>query len=259
MSATLAADLYQEYFGVTDPVIRVGARRFPVKEVFLDNILKETRLSSKDARKATELLKESLALKCKKSPPAQHMEKMYSVVASLATVIGPPGTSVLIFVPGMNESKLVWDAMLDQSPGKLELTLPRLVVAITELIEGIAIPGIRFTCIPIHSDIPFEDQMLVFDASKEDEVKVVIATNAAESSLTLPEVDNVICLGLCKQIVYNEASHRQMLTPTWISKASATQRAGRTGRVRPGTVYRMYARECYETYMDSFEPGEMLR
>ena len=133
------------------------------------------------------------------------------------------------------------------------------VVAITELVESVTMPGTRFTCIPIHSDIPFEDQMLVFSASKADEVKIVIATNAAESSLTLPEVDNVICLGLCKQIVYNEASHRQMLTPTWISRASATQRAGRTGRVRPGTVYRMYARDCYESCMDPFEPGEMLR
>lgn len=78
--------------------------------------------------------------------------------------------------------------------------------------------------------------MDVFEKSKENEVKVIIATNAAESSVTLPEVDNVICLGLCKQIAYNEMSHRQMLIPTWISRASATQRAGRTGRLRPGTV-----------------------
>lgn len=137
--------------------------------------------------------------------------------------------------------------------------LPCAVLAITDLVESITIPGRRFTCVPIHSDIPFEDQMMAFDASKNDEVKVVIATNAAESSLTLPEVDNVICLGLCKQIVYNPASHRQMLTPTWISKASATQRAGRTGRVRPGTVYRMYARESYVSHMEPFEKGEMLR
>lgn len=95
--------------------------------------------------------------------------------------------------------------------------------------------------------------------AKRDEVKIVIATNAAESSVTLPDVDNVICLGLCKQIVYNEASHRQMLLPTWISRASATQRAGRTGRVRPGTVYRMYPKQAFESQMDAFEPGELLR
>ena len=76
--------------------------------------------------------------------------------------------------------------------------------------------------------------MSVFDAPKKGEVKVIIATNAAESSLTLPDVDHVVCLGLCKQIIYNSASHRQILVPTWISRASATQRAGRTGRLREG-------------------------
>ena len=134
-----------------------------------------------------------------------------------------------------------------------------LVVAITEHIENIERAGIKFVCVPIHSDIPFEDQMHVFDTARAGEANIILATNAAESSVTLPNVDSVICLGLCKQIVYNEASHRQMLMPTWISKASATQRAGRTGRVRPGTVYRMYSRETYESWMEAYEPGEMLR
>jgi len=107
--------------------------------------------------------------------------------------------------------------------------------------------------------VPFEEQMLAFEPPKEGEVKVVIATNAAESSLTLPDVDHVICLGLCKQIVYNKASHRQMLVPTWISKASATQRAGRTGRVRKGNVYRLYSRDTFHKYMQQFDVGELVR
>ena len=52
-----------------------------------------------------------------------------------------------------------------------------------------------YICLPIHSDVPFEEQMAAFDPPKEGEVKVIIATNAAESSLTLPDVDHVICLG----------------------------------------------------------------
>ena len=50
-----------------------------------------------------------------------------------------------------------------------------------------------------------------------------------------------------------------MLAPVWISRASATQRAGRTGRVAPGIVFRLYARECFEHHMVAFEPGEMVR
>eukprot|EP00957_Ditylum_brightwellii_P103459 7883547-Ditylum_brightwellii.AAC.1 len=74
--------------------------------------------------------------------------------------------------------------------------------------------------------------MTAFDSPEKGKVKIIIATNAAESSVTLPDVDHVICLGLCKQISYNPQSHRQILDSTWISRASATQRAGRTGRVR---------------------------
>lgn len=105
MSATLAADMYQQYFGVPEPPIRVGARRFPVKEVFLDDLKKAVRLSNKDAKKTNELLNESLKLKCQIPPPMQYMEKLFQVVANLATAVGKPGTSVLIFVPGMNESE----------------------------------------------------------------------------------------------------------------------------------------------------------
>eukprot|EP01041_Mallomonas_annulata_P006112 gene6112-12377_t len=68
-----------------------------------------------------------------------------------------------------------------------------------------------------------------------DEVKVVIATNAAESSITLPDVDVVICLGTHKSMRYVKQNHYVQLVNTWISKASATQRAGRTCLVPPGS------------------------
>ena len=66
-------------------------------------------------------------------------------------------------------------------------------------------------------------------------------------------------LGLCKQLAYNKASHRQILHSTWISKASATQRKGRTGRVREGHLYRLYPRSSYENDLPKFEVGEMHR
>ena len=79
-------------------------------------------------------------------------------------------------------------------------------------------------------------------------IKVIIATNAAESSITLPDVDCVICLGTHKALQYDSRHHRVQLINTWISKASATQRAGRTGRVRPGTVYRLYSTKLYDSF-----------
>lgn len=237
MSATLAAGLYQSYFEVQHPVIFVGARRFPVREVYLEDLGKNFPLLSKMQLTVSGLVEECTKLKCKRPPSPSYLEKLYSVVAYLATVIGKPGSAVLVFVPGMND-----------------------IVAISEMIEQLFVPGLSFKCLPVHGDIPFEDQMSVFSEAGPKEVKIIIATNAAESSVTLPDCDHVVCLGMCKQIVYNEASHRQMLTPTWISRASATQRAGRTSRVRAGgTVYRLYTRDVFERWMEPFEPGEMVR
>jgi len=237
MSATLAAGKFQEYFGVSDPVIKVGAKRFPIEEIFLEDLSSKYSFPHKMTKSFESLVSECNRLQCKTSPSNSYMEKLFQVVASLATTVGKLGSAVLIFVAGMND-----------------------IVSVTECIEQLMVPGLVFKCFPVHSDIAFEDQMKVFDDVESNEVKIIIATNAAESSVTLPDCDHVICLGLCKQIVYNKLSHRQMLLPTWISRASSTQRAGRTSRVRPGgRVYRMYTRECFTNYMLEFEPGEILR
>lgn len=97
--------MYQEYFEVPEPPIKVGARRFPVEEVFLEDITRHKALSVKERKQAEKLLTDCKEMKCKRPPSMAYMEKLYSVVASLATVVGKPGTSVLIFVPGMNDSK----------------------------------------------------------------------------------------------------------------------------------------------------------
>jgi HrpA-like RNA helicase len=235
MSATLATKLYQDYFNVPNDPIHVGVRCFPIEQYFVED-LKQFNLPKNEAAAALAIQRECESKRCNSAPSQAELTKRFSLAARLTTIVGTPGSSVLIFVPGMNE-----------------------IVSITECIENFYIPGVKYTCYPIHSDIPFDEQMDAFKAPAQDEVKVIIATNAAESSVTLPAVDHVICLGLCRQIMYNQSSHRQVLTPCWISRASATQRAGRTGRVRPGNVYRLYTRHAFESYMEEFEAGEMVR
>jgi HrpA-like RNA helicase len=88
------------------------------------------------------------------------MSKLLSLVSSLVVSVAEMGSSVLIFVPGMNE-----------------------IVGISELIEAMFVPGKRFTCIPVHSDIPFEDQMKVFERTDDDECRVIIATNSGTNRL----------------------------------------------------------------------------
>jgi len=236
MSATMAAELYSQYFGTPEPPIHVGVRTFPIKEFFVEDLKSLLSLSTKHAKLAQDVHNHCEKTRCTSAPPATNMDKLYRLATQITASVGGNGSSVLIFVPGMSD-----------------------IEAIIELIENIHVNNTVFICLPIHSDVPFEEQMAAFAPAKKGEVKVIIATNAAESSLTLPDVDHVICLGLCKQIVYNRASHRQMLVPTWISKASATQRAGRTGRVRSGNVYRLYSRNTFKLYMQPFDQGELVR
>ena len=235
MSATLATKMYKAYFNVPNEPIHVGVRTYPITEYFVED-LERFGLPQQEVRAAKAIQREVDTNFCSNAPSAMEMKHRFSLAARLASIVCEPGSSVLIFVPGMAE-----------------------IIAISEAIEAYHKAGIRYTCFPIHGDIPFEEQMDAFNPPEFDEVKVIIATNAAESSVTLPNVDHVICLGLCRQIVYNQASHRQMLTSAWISKASATQRAGRTGRVRPGNVYRLYTKKAFDSHMEEFEPGEMLR
>jgi HrpA-like RNA helicase len=104
--------------------------------------------------------------------------------------------------------------------------------------------------IPMHSLLSFEDQMAAFHPGAGDtRTRVVIATNIAESSVTLPDVHTVIDFGRAKTIEYVPKLNAPALRTTWISQASAAQRAGRAGRLMPGTVYRMYTRSFHDGVM----------
>jgi ATP-dependent RNA helicase DHX57 len=151
MSATLAAKLYQEYFDLAQPPIKVGARRFPIQEVFVEDLPSTLHLSPKDKKAVRQIEAECRKTMCISPPSNSAMDSLYNLAAQIAISVGKPGKSVLIFVPGMND-----------------------IVAISELIEKTFVPGVTFTCIPVHSDVPFEDQLTIFEES--DEVKVIIAT-----------------------------------------------------------------------------------
>ena len=93
-----------------------------------------------------------------------------------------------------------------------------------------------------HSDVPFDEQLSVFQ--KTESVRVILATNAAESGVTIPDCDHVIDLGTAKELTYNAATHRSMLDQVWISQSSAVQELGERAGATP-TVYRLYGRDRY--------------
>jgi len=96
--------------------------------------------------------------------------------------------------------------------------------------------GAAFTLVPLHGGLTLEEQQRAF--ARTPRRKVILATNVAETSLTIPGVGVVIDAGLVRQTLYQDG--RASLTLTPIAEDSATQRAGRAGRTAPGVCYRLW-------------------
>ncbi|KAK4589753.1 hypothetical protein RGQ29_020362 [Quercus rubra] len=113
--------------------------------------------------------------------------------------------------------------------------------------------------LPLYSGLSRAEQELIFTPTPRGKRKVVISTNIAETSLTLEGIVYVVDSGFSKQRFYNPISDIENLVVAPLSKASARQRAGRAGRVRPGKCYRLYTEEYFVNEMSAEGIPEMQR
>src|SRR5690606_11679209 len=122
---------------------------------------------------------------------------------------------VLVFLPGKREIDRARDALC-------------------------ALGGPSPALVPLHGELPLADQQAALAAAPVGSRRVVLATNVAESSLTLPGVRAVVDLGLAREPRFDPNSGFTRLDTAMISQASADQRAGRAGRLGPGFALRMW-------------------
>ena len=107
--------------------------------------------------------------------------------------------------------------------------------------------------IPLYSTLPPHQQQKIFEHAPSPNKKgilgrkIIIATNIAETSITIDGIVYVIDPGFSKQKVFNPRMRVESLLVSPISKASAKQRAGRAGRTRPGKCFRLYTEASYKT------------
>ncbi|KAI0378589.1 P-loop containing nucleoside triphosphate hydrolase protein [Hypomontagnella monticulosa] len=121
-------------------------------------------------------------------------------------------------------------------------------------------PGpLKMHVLPLYSLLPTREQMRVFEDPPEGSRAVILATNVAETSLTIPNTRYVFDSGRSKERKYNRETGVQSYEIGWISKASANQRAGRAGRTGPGHCYRLYSSAVYERDFPQFADPELLR
>ncbi|KAL9029057.1 MAG: hypothetical protein Q9196_002665, partial [Gyalolechia fulgens] len=126
-------------------------------------------------------------------------------------------------------------------------------------IEGSTPSLSQIHVLPLYSQLQTKDQLKVFEPPPEGSRLIVLATNVAETSLTIPGIRYVFDCGRAKEKKYDQTSGVQSFEVSWISKASATQRAGRAGRTGPGHCYRLYSSAVYERDFKEYAEPEILR
>ncbi|KAI5289572.1 DEAH-box ATP-dependent RNA helicase prp22 [Ascosphaera aggregata] len=141
----------------------------------------------------------------------------------------PPG-DILLFLTGQEEIDTACEILYERMKA-LGNTVPELLI------------------LPVYSALPSEMQSRIFEAAPEGSRKVVIATNIAETSITIDNIYYVIDPGFVKQNAYDPKLGMDSLVVTPISQAQAKQRAGRAGRTGPGKCYRLYTEAAYQSEM----------
>lgn len=150
-----------------------------------------------------------------------------------------PKGAVLVFLPGWEEISYLERALLrnDHTAATFELAL-------------------------LHSRLSAQEQRRAFLKPPRGKRKLILATNIAETSLTIEDVVFVIDCGKSKQAhalaTTSSSSFVMGLQTTWVAKANCVQRTGRAGRVRPGVCFRLFSRARYEAAMKEFMVPELL-
>lgn len=225
MSATINCRQFAEYFGAPvrgkmNPayIFEVEGAPYAIDEFYLDDLKHMFPYRAElphpdDPCVHEEMYNVAISL-------IQSFDEMESKDCSYGDPKGAVGTergSVLVFLPGLHEICYMQEAL-------------------AKLVHK------RLQVYPLHSTVTLEEQNGVFLTPVPGYRKVILSTNIAESSVTVPDVKYVIDFCLARRMVCDPDTNYQSLRLTWASKTNCNQRRGRAGRVSKGYCYRLVTR-----------------
>lgn len=219
-SATIDPESFSKHFNDA-PIIEVSGRSFPIEIRY--------RPTARDLDDDSDPDEQSTA-----------SDYLDGILSALDELKDEPAGDVLVFLSGESEIRDAQDAI----QGRL---------TDGELGKGVEV-------LPLYGRLSSTEQHRVFETSKMVGIKrrIILATNVAETSLTIPNIKYVIDAGTARISRYSPRAKVQRLPIEAISKASANQRAGRAGRTSPGVVIRLYSEDEFEARSEFTDP-EILR
>ncbi|MEY4762128.1 MAG: putative ATP-dependent helicase protein [Pseudomonadota bacterium] len=166
-------------------------------------------------------------------PDVPLSRQLAPVVAGLRRALSETTGDILAFLPGAPEIRRV-RALLEEGPSE-----PGLVIH------------------ELYGELALDAQEAALQPARNGERKLVLSTNVAETSLTIEGVRVVLDAGLVRRAVFDPGTGMSRLVTERVSRASATQRAGRAGRVAPGICYRLWGEGSQQT-LAAFTPPEIM-
>ncbi|KAG8840535.1 hypothetical protein FRC20_005562, partial [Serendipita sp. 405] len=251
MSATIDPTLFQEYFrgedGTQAPVAEIPGRAFPVEKKFLTEVLQEFGGPQKigpsawvfnEPNVANYIAQEagpqtltaigfpaSLALTraVREDSTGEDLDIPVPLVAlTIAHVLKKSEDGhVLVFLPGWDTIQSLQKTLLNRQP----------------ILDIDFADTARYTIHLLHSTVPIAEQQLIFEPAAPGVRRIILATNIAETSVTIPDVVYVVDTGKVKEQRYDPQRHISSLVSAWVGSSNLNQRAGRAGRHRPGEYY----------------------
>eukprot|EP00752_Nemacystus_decipiens_P010692 g9523.t1 len=236
MSATINPELFSRFFDGA-PLIKVPGRMHPVEVRYVptaaDNDIQEV-VSRHDGEGQRKLRSrggggggEGKRVVFDARPYVKLLESIDS------TTPRDERGDLLVFLSGMSDMLAVTEGVREY----VEAKSPR-----------------RWVVLMLHSSLSVEEQDKVFDASPLGTRKMILATNIAETSVTIDGVRFVCDSGKAKEMSWDPTSGVRSLQEFWVSRASAEQRKGRAGRTGPGLCFRLYARSTFDRLAPFAEP-----
>ncbi|WVW82502.1 hypothetical protein I302_104513 [Kwoniella bestiolae CBS 10118] len=259
MSATIDPTLFKSYFadarGREAPVAEVPGRTFPVERSYLDEIVPQLQGIPQNKggwvfneKNVAEYLNKELSHDPANFGPGSGMglEIPYPLVAlTIADVMKRSDDGhVLVFLPGWDEIKKVADILMD--------TRGRPLLGTNFNDQS------KFSIHYLHSTIPAAEQKEVFRPPPKGVRRIILATNIAETSITIPDVVYVVDTARVKEKRYDPERHMSSLVSAWVGSSNLNQRAGRAGRHREGEYYGLLSKKRLQA-LDPHQLVEMKR
>lgn len=262
MSATVDAEKFSNYLGGA-PVLTVPGRTFPVQVAYLEDAVELTgynpdqRSQEKvveldeepdvdvDKSLKPDLLKELKNYSARTRNTLAQMDEyridfdlIVQLIARIAAdpIYIPYSKAILVFLPGIAEIRTLNDMLM----GDRNFAESWLIY-------------------PLHSTIATEEQEAAFLIPPPGLRKIVLATNIAETGITIPDVTCVIDTGKHREMRFDERRQLSRLIDTFISRANAKQRRGRAGRVQEGLCFHLFTKYRHDKIMSDQQTPEMLR